>query len=410
MAIPNLTLKVAPFQFAEFKPLVYQQPVADTAIMRDSFNKREARRREANALAEDKLNTIKAIRGVLDPSEYSNFDKEFQELSDRAGELIALGDSGAAITLMNSAGRDMANDPKWQNKAQVKLQRDAWIDEAKKSGFSDITIRRMKKENPYYDDGTGTFKHAEYSRVIPFTDLFSIAVSKTHVDQNTTNNTRSGDSYGFSKDGQTVSSPIAKDKTIDPNVNFLYKSTYSNTNNISINELKEEDIYKTFQLLIKEPTINASLRQQFGDMQWLYNEANSVLNDPNSTDTQRTQAEQDMRTALDALEGENGFLILGDVNNEEVFDKWVTHMSKAYFKNAAYRDVSITTGRSSGMDYGGGSHRSSSGGGNGINLSDLSPKNSATSPSYIVQEKIRNIYNSLNLNTPSASMQEIVSK
>ena len=99
-------------------------------------------------------------------------------------------------------------------------------------------------------------------------------------------------------------------------------------------------------------------------MQYTYLKANEILEDPNATEEQKRQAAQDKQVALEALEGENGFLIKGDLDKEEVFDKWVDKQAQDYFKTVQYKHTSTESRSSTDIDYNIGSS-SSSGSGNG---------------------------------------------
>lgn len=358
MPTPTLSLKTTPFQFAEFKPIMYQQELADKNILRDSMNKLESRRREANQTRNAYEASIKAIRDILDPSEYGTFDKEFQEISDRIGNLIELGDSGEAIRIANTAAHDMANDPKWQNKAQVKAQRDKWLQEMKQRGYDSYTMRMIEDKNQYYDDGTGKFNHVDYAQPLPLADMWNIAVSRTPTHQDTKGGTTQSSSYGFSKDEKKVNTPLTKDNAIDPNVSMLYKTQSTVGGSTSTTELKAEDIYNTFKQLAKTSEFNGALRLRFDTMQYTYLKANEILEDPNATEEQKRQAAQDKQVALDALEGENGFLIKGDLDKEEVFDKWVDKQAQDYFKTVQYKHTSVTSNTANDIDYNLGSSRS----------------------------------------------------
>ena len=365
MATPTLSLKTTPFQFSEFRPVAYQQEVADVNILRDSMNKIESRRREANQMRASYSSAISAIRDTLDPSEYAKFDEEFNEVSNRIGELIELGDTGEAIHLANTIGHDMANDPKWKNKAQVKSQRDKWVQEMKQRGYDSYTMRMIEDKNPYYDDGTGKFNHVEYAQPMALADMWNIAVSRTPPHQDSKGSTTQSSSYGFSKDGKKVNTPI-KDNAIDPNVSMLYKTQTTVGGSNTITELKAKDIYNTFKQLAKTSEFNGALRLRFDTMQYTYLKANEILEDPNATEEQKRQAAQDKQVALDALEGENGFLIKGDLDKEEVFDKWVDKQAQDYFKTVQYKHTSTESRSSNDIDYNLGSSSSSGSSGGGI--------------------------------------------
>lgn len=411
MATPTLSLKTSPFQFSEFKPLVYQQELADKNILRDSMNKLESRRREANQTRNAYEASIKAIRDTLDPSEYNTFDKEFQEISDRIGNLIELGDSGEAIRIANTAAHDMANDPKWQNKAQVKAQRDKWLQEMKQRGYDSYTMRMIEDKNQYYDDGTGKFNHVDYAQPLPLADMWNIAVSRTPTHQDTKGGTTQSSSYGFSKDGKKVNTPLTKDNAIDPNVSMLYKTQSTVGGSTSTTELKAEDIYNTFKQLAKTSEFNGALRLRFDTMQYTYLKANEILEDPNATEEQKRQAAQDKQVALDALEGENGFLIKGDLDKEEVFDKWVDKQAQDYFKTVQYKHTSVTSNTANDIDYNLGSSESDGSKSIGQRILDyIMPPADGDSQSYtgIDTPNIGNSTNSVQVQ-PSGGMQNVQS-
>ena len=388
MPTPTISLKTIPFQFTESQPIAYEQPVADHRILQDALAIQENRRREANQTRNAYETSIKAIRDTLDSSEYATFDKEFKEVSDRIGNLINLGDYGEAIRLANTVGHDMANDPKWQNKAQVKAQRDKWLQEMKQRGYDKYTMRMIEDENPYYDDNTGKFNHIDYAQAMPLADMWNIAVSRTPPHQDSKGSTTQSSSYGFSKDGKKVNTPI-KDNAIDPNVSMLYKTQTTVGGSNSITELKAEDIYNTFKQLAKTSEFNGALRLRFDTMQYTYLKANEILEDPNATEEQKRQAAQDKQVALEALEGENGFLIKGDLDKEEVFDKWVDKQAQDYFKTVQYKHTSTESRSSNDIDYNIGSSSSSGSGNDGGIFSQLvsSILGIPTTQSYTAVEK-----------------------
>lgn len=375
MALPTMTLKTAPLQFAEFKPLVYQQQVADKNILRDSLNKIEARRREANANKDAYIQSVSEIRDFLDPTEYANFDKEFNNIYNRIGELIELGDSGEAIRVATTAGKDMANDPKWKNKIQVKKQRDKWLADAKASGYDDLTLRRMDKENPYQDNGDGVFKHLEYHKVYPLTDIGQVVISRTPTQQNTSGgtNTIGGDYFIDSKTGKVSNTPLVDGKTVNPNLaGMSYSRQHSVGGSTSVTELRTEDLYNTWKEIIKQPEYNYSLRQEFSNQIWAYNDAYKTFNDPNSSEEERKIAYNDMQVATKALQLESGFLLKPHSfeEQEEAFNKYADLRFKELFKRAAYKHVSTQSNTSDVVNWGGAGTSSSGSGGTGYEVTD----------------------------------------
>lgn len=414
MSIQNITLKTAPFQFGNLTLSQYQQPVADTGILRDSLTKIESRRREANATNDEYINKMNTIRNALDPSEYADFDKEFKNISNKIGELIDLGDSGEAIRLANTLGRDMAKDPKWMNKAKVKEQRDKWLQDAKAAGYSELTLRRMESENPYYDDGSGTFKHGTYHRVIPVADMLNIAVGKTSTRHTGTSSTRETTGPTFSKDGKLISNPLLDNNTLDPTAKLLYDSSSTISNSFNVTELNEKDLYNTFKKLSKTNEFNFSLRQVYTDNQWLYTEAERILNDPNASERDKKQAMQDKQSALAAIGDENGFIPADDINNEDVFNKWVDKFAKQYFKVVSYRHTDTGSTIRSGISYNIGkssNSRSNSGSdsGNSSLLSSLYPSGGTTGSYYAGEGEDSSDDSGQPSAAPSAGMKDVKS-
>lgn len=375
MAIHTMTLKTAPLQFAEFKPIIYQQQVADKNILRDSLNKIEARRREANANKDAYIQSVSEIRDALDPTEYANFDKEFSTISNRIGELIELGDSGEAIRVATTAGRDMANDPKWKNKIQVKKQRDKWLADAKAAGYDDLTLRRMEDENPYQDNGDGVFKHLEYHKVYPLTDIAQVVISRTPTQQNTSGGTHTtgGDYFINSKTGEVLNTPLLNGKEVNPNLaGMSYSRQHSVGGSTSITELRTEDLYNTWKEIIKQPEYNYSLRQEFGNQLWAYKKAYQTFNNPNSSEEERKRAYNDMQVATQALQLESGFILKPHSfeEQEEAFNKYTDLRFKELFKRAAYKHVSTQSDTSDIVNWGSAGTDSSSSGGTGHAVTD----------------------------------------
>lgn len=358
--LPTLSIRTTPFQFTPFQPLVYQQEVADKNILRQSMDRKEARRREATSTRLSYIDRMKGVRESLNPSEYDWFDNEFQTINDRMSYMIESGNSGKAIEIGVGDAMDFANSTAIKNKQRVEYQRNKWLDDAKKEGYDDITLFRMDKENPYYDNGTGEFEHNTYSRIIPLIDLAQKFIQQTPVQQNTKGSTTSTTTDNFidTSTNKVVNTPLNEDNTLNTNLSNASYSTHTlRGGSTTITELTVDDMRKVYNAMKNDKTVNASLRQEFSNMVWLKDWCDKTLADPNASSTDRQKAEHYKTVAEEALTTENGFYF---TNSEEAFKKWCDDRFDALFGSAAYRRVSTESRQDDTTNWSLGSRGSSS--------------------------------------------------
>lgn len=92
--------------------------------------------------------------------------------------------------------------------------------------------------------------------------------------------------------------------------------------------------------MLKDDNIRGALRQEFDNMVWLYDQANSIINNPNATEEELKQARADLDVAKSSLSNKEGFMYVG---KKEDFDAWVNAQAAQYAKDSAYRHTTTSS-------------------------------------------------------------------
>ena len=129
--------------------------------------------------------------------------------------------------------------------------------------------------------------------------------------------------------------------------------TYSTTTttkggSTSVQEKRESDIIAIFNDMLKDGNIRSALRQEFDNMIWLYDQANSIINNPNATDEELKQARADLDVATSSLSNKDGFIYVG---KDEDFNAWVKAQAAQYAKDSAYRHTDTRSNSSVTTSY-----------------------------------------------------------
>ena len=357
----NISLKTSPFQFVEYKPIEYKPIEADLNILNRSMEKIEARRYQAESAKDALDKTANVLREQLNPEEYKAFDDKISDIRDRINLQTELGNYGRGILLASELGRGLANDISIKNKINAQAAREAKKKEYDNGAFSPYTRRKWDAINTYYDDGTGTWKES----FIPvqdksFESLFDLADSRTPVRTNSTQSTTTRNSNTFvDSKGNIISSPIETKivngkivQTSNPNILGQFSSTSTTKGGgTTTSEKKSSDIVNVFgDMMDNDSGVYSAVKQEFGNMIWLYNEANRVLNDDTASEDEKNQARTDLQIAKNSLEDKDGHIL--DTDDEATFDSWwknkVTKMAnnRAYKNTSTSSNDSVTTGYS----------------------------------------------------------------
>ena len=78
-------------------------------------------------------------------------------------------------------------------------------------------------------------------------------------------------------------------------------------------------------------------------MVWLYDQANSIINNPNATKEELKQARADLDVAKSSLSNKDGFIYVG---KDEDFDAWVNAQAAQYAKDSAYKHTTTSSNSS----------------------------------------------------------------
>lgn len=356
----NISLKTSPFQFVEYKPIEYKPIEADLNILNRSMEKIEARRYQAESAKDALDKTANVLREQLNPEEYKAFDDKISDIRDRINLQTELGNYGRGILLASELGRDLANDTSIKNKINAQAAREAKKKEYDNGAFSPYTRRKWDAINKYYDDGTGTWKES----FIPvqdksFESLFDLAVDRTptRTNSHSGSTTRNSTTF-FDKNGNIVSSPttttVVNGKTVqtsDPNILGQFSSTSTTKGGgTTISEKKSSEIVNVFgDMMDNDSGIYSAVKQEFGNMIWLYNEANRVLNDDTASEDEKNQARIDLQTAKNSLEDKDGHIL--DTDDEATFNSWWKNKATKMANNRAYQNVSTSSQDSITTDY-----------------------------------------------------------
>lgn len=74
--IPTMSLKTAPIQFAEFRPVQYTPQIADSTLLSKSLSMQEARAKEARSTLGNTDTLLNGIRNAINPEEYDWFENQ----------------------------------------------------------------------------------------------------------------------------------------------------------------------------------------------------------------------------------------------------------------------------------------------------------------------------------------------
>lgn len=352
--IPTMSLKAAPIQFAEFKPLIYTPQEPNLELLNRSMEKIEARNIQARANADAFINATNVLRKQLNPAELEAFDTRINAMEDQINDQIKLGNTASAVLMASDFGRTLAADEDVQNRIRTQESFTAARNEAFSKGLNSISRRRWDDLNTYRYDGTGKFT-PDFNPItdMSFDDIMKLVVANTPTRSDSRSWNHSGDSHQFvdSKGNITNTPSIHMVENRPTTIGTFSKTQTSNGGLRSYTEKKEDDMYRTFQSMLTDSNIKAALLQEFQNMIWLRNKAQSILDDPNSTEAQRSQAKTDLITANESIVRSDGNIYQ---DTEEGFNKWLDDKVKTYFRNAAWRHETRQDSDSNHTDYGNG--------------------------------------------------------
>ena len=356
--IPTMSLKTAPIQFAEFKPVQYTPQIIDSTLLAKSLSKQEARAKEARTTLGNVDTLLASIKNAINPEEYNWFENQAKDIRKKIDDQIALGNTETAIRFAQEAGRDLARSIDMNNKVKANAAYQQELNKIETGAYDKITKRRWKDLNKYYDNSTGNWTAENFIPVkdISVSDVWAMAVAKTPTRSKSSSGNRSDtkeitvDNTGRPINAFTKENVNGKSGNIINNNVLGVAKTITTSNNWSsgYTSKSKEDIMNIFNDLMSDPNIYAGVKQQYDNLVWLYDKSKSIIDNPNSTPEQIKQAKIDLDTAQASLEDKDGF-IHKDAN---YFKTWVQKQADRYAQHSEFYNTSSSKGSSYGEHYG----------------------------------------------------------
>ena len=357
--IPTMSLKAAPIQYSAFTPVQYTPQIADSTLLAKSMAAQEARQKEANQYLLAIDTTLNEKRKLLNKADYDWMAQQADIIRAEVDKQLELGNWQSAIYAAQKAARDLNRNTELEDRIKANEVYTTKRNEIQSGNYSSYTKRRWDAINQYKFNGTAdwtpTFKPVPDMSVA---DVWNIAVSRTPTRSKTSYSSKTRNSSTFLDNNGNVVNNITEKHTDDKgNTNTIVADgivgTYSTTTitkggSTSVQEKRESDIIAIFNDMLKDDNIRGALRQEFDNMIWLYDQANSIINNPNATAEELKQAKADLDVATSSLSNKDGFIYVG---KDEDFNAWVKAQAAQYAKDSAYRHTDTRSNSSVTTSY-----------------------------------------------------------
>lgn len=357
--IPTMSLKAAPIQYSAFTPVQYTPQVADSTLLAKSMAAQEARQKEANQYLLAIDTTLNEKRKLLNKADYDWMAQQADTIRAEVDKQLELGNWQSAIRVAQKAARDLNRNTELEDRIKANEVYTTKRNEIQSGNYSSYTKRRWDAINQYKFNGTAdwtpTFKPVPDMSVA---DVWNIAVNRTPIRSKSSSSSKTSNSSTFLDNNGNVIKNITEKHTDDQgNTNTIVADgivgTYSTTTvtkggSSSVQEKRKSDIVAIFNDMLKDNNIRSALRQEYDNMLWLYDQANSIINNPNATAEELKQARADLDVATSSLSNKDGFIYVG---KDEDFNAWVKAQAAQYAKDSAYRHTSTSSNSSVTTSY-----------------------------------------------------------
>lgn len=357
--IPTMSLKAAPMQFATFTPVQYTPQTADPTLLAQSMAAQEARQKEANQYLLAIDTTLNEKRKLLNKADYDWMAQQADTIRAEVDKQLELGNWQSAIRVAQKAARDLNRNTELEDRIKANEVYTTKRNEIQSGNYSSYTKRRWDAINQYKFNGTAdwtpTFKPVPDMSVA---DIWNIAVNRTPTRSKSSSSSKTSNSSTFLDNNGNIIKNITEKQTDDQgNTNTIVADgivgTYSTTTttkggSTSVQEKRKSDIIAIFNDMLKDDNIRGALRQEYDNMLWLYDQANSIINNPNATAEELKQARADLDVATSSLSNKDGFIYVG---KDEDFNAWVKAQATQYAKDSAYRHTSTSSNSSVTTSY-----------------------------------------------------------
>lgn len=357
--IPSMSLKAAPIQYSAFTPVQYTPQIADSTLLAKSMAAQEARQKEANQYLLAIDTTLNEKRKLLNKADYDWMAQQADTIRAEVDKQLELGNWQSAIRVAQKAARDLNRNTELEDRIKANEVYTTERNKIQTGNYSPYTKRRWDAINQYKFNGTAdwtpTFKPVTDMSVA---DVWNIAVNRTPTRSKSSSSSKTSNSSTFLDNNGNIIKNITEKQTDDQgNTNTIVADgivgTYSTTSttkggSTSVQEKRESDIITIFNDMLKDDNIRGALRQEYDNMIWLYEQANSIINNPNATAEELKQARADLDVATSSLSNKDGFIYVG---KDEDFNAWVKAQAAQYAKDSAYRHTSTSSNSSVTTSY-----------------------------------------------------------
>lgn len=357
--IPTMSLKVVPMQFSTFTPVQYTPKTADPTLLAQSMAAQEARQKEANQYLLAIDTTLNEKRKLLNKADYDWMAQQADIIRAEVDKQLELGNWQSAIYAAQKAARDLNRNTELEDRIKANEVYTTKRNEIQSGNYSKYTKRRWDAINTYQFNGTAdwtpTFQPVPDMSVA---DIWNIAVNRTPTRSKSSSSSKTSNSSTFLDNNGNIIKNITEKQTDDQgNTNTIVADgivgTYSTTTttkggSTSVQEKRKSDIIAIFNDMLKDDNIRGALRQEYENMLWLYDQANSIINNPNATAEELKQARADLDVATSSLSNKDGFIYVG---KDEDFNAWVKAQAAQYAKDSAYRHTATSSNSSVTTSY-----------------------------------------------------------
>lgn len=357
--IPTMSLKAAPIQYSAFTPVQYTPQIADSTLLAKSMAAQEERQEKANQYLLAIDTTLNEKRKLLNKADYDWMAQQADTIRAEVDKQLELGNWQSAIRVAKQAARDLTRNTELEDRIKANEVYTTERNKIQTGNYSPYTKRRWDAINQYKFNGTAnwtpTFQPVTDMSVA---DVWNIAVNRTPTRSKSSSSSKTSNSSTFLDNNGNVIKSITEKQTDDQgNTNTIVADgivgTYSTTSttkggSTSVQEKRKSDIIAIFNDMLKDNNIRSALRQEYDNMLWLYDQANSIINNPNATAEELKQAKADLDVATSSLSNKDGFIYVG---KDEDFNAWVKAQAAQYAKDSAYRHTSTSSNSSVTTSY-----------------------------------------------------------
>lgn len=354
--IPTMSLKAAPIQYSAFTPIQYTPQIADSTLLAKSMAAQEARQEKANQYLLAIDNTLAEKRKLLNKADYDWMAQQANNVRAEVDKQLELGNWQSAIRVAQQSARDLTRNTELEDRIRANEIYTTERNKIQNGNYSPYTKRRWDYINKYQFNGTAdwtpTFRP---TTDMSFADVMNIAVGRTPTRSRSSSWSKTRNSTTFADNNGTLVKSVTEPNEDNSNtrvaegvIGTFSATTSAKGGSSSVQEKSKSDIMAIFKDMLKDDNIIGALRQQYDNMIWLYDQANSVLNNPNATEEELKQARTDLDVATSSLSNKDGFIYVG---NDEDFNAWINAQAEQYFEDSEYRHTTTSSNSSVTTSY-----------------------------------------------------------